>query len=100
MIDKTDNISDKEITEEDLLDFELDDLSPEELSEDSGSGESDEDILELVDLVEEGKRDKLKDSFEGEIADLMKEDEEMTAPTAEISDLEEIRIRRSANRRK
>ena len=90
MIDKTDNISDKEITEEDLLDFELDDLSPEELSEGSGSGESDEDILELVDLVEEGKRDKLKDSFEGEIADLMKEDEDMTAPTAEISDLEEI----------
>lgn len=90
MIDKTDKISDKEITEEDLLDFELDDLSPEELGEGSGSGESDDDILELVDLVEEGKRDKLKDSFEGEIADLMKEDEDVTAPTAEVSDLEEI----------
>ena len=90
MIDKTDEISDKEITEEDLLDFELDDLSPEELGEDSGSGESDDDILELVDLVEEGKRDKLKDSFEGEIADLMKEEEDVTAPTAKISDLEEI----------
>ena len=90
MIDKTDKISDKEITEEDLLDFELDDLSPEELSEGSGSGESDEDILELVDLVEEGKRDKLKDSFEGEIAELVKEEEELTAPTAKISELEEI----------
>jgi carbon monoxide dehydrogenase subunit G len=90
MMDKTDKISDKEITEEDLLDFELDDLSPEELGEGLGSKDSDDDVLELVDLVEEGKRDKLKDSFEGEIADLMKEEDEVTAPTAEISDLEEI----------
>jgi hypothetical protein len=76
MMDKTDKISDKEITEEDLLDFELDDLSPEELGEGLGSKESDDEVLELVDLVEEGKRDKLKDSFEGEIADLMKEEDE------------------------
>ena len=83
MIDQNDKISDKEISEEDLLDFELDDLSPDELV-DSGSGESD-DILELVDLVEQGKKDKLKDSFEGEIAELMKEDEDVAAPTAKIS---------------
>jgi hypothetical protein len=89
VMDKTDKVSDKEITEEDLLDFELDDLSPEELGEGLGSKESDDDILELVDLVEEGKRDKLKDSFEGEIADLMKEEDDVAAPTAEISDLEE-----------
>jgi carbon monoxide dehydrogenase subunit G len=75
-MDKTENISDKEITEEDLLDFELDDLSPEDLGEGVGSKESDEDILELVDLVEEGEQDRLKDSFEGEIADLMKEEDE------------------------
>jgi len=88
MIDQNDRISDKEISEEDLLDFELDDLSPEELV-DSGSGESD-DILELVDLVEQGEKDKLKDSFEGEIAELVKEDEDVAAPTAKISDMEEI----------
>jgi carbon monoxide dehydrogenase subunit G len=90
MIDKTDKISDTEITEEDLLDFELDDLSSDDLVEGTKSGESDDDILELVDLVEEGKRDKLKDSFEGEIADLVNEDEDITAPTAKISDMEEI----------
>jgi hypothetical protein len=88
MIDQNDKISEKEISEEDLLDFELDDLSPDDLVE-SGSGESD-DILELVDLVEQGKEDKLKDSFEGEIAELMEEDEDMAAPTAKISDVEEI----------
>ena len=75
-MDKTEKISDKEITEEDLLDFELDDLSPEDLGEGVGSKESDDDILELVDLVEQGEQDKLKDSFEGEIADLMKEEDE------------------------
>lgn len=94
MVDKGDNISDKEITEEDLLDFELEDLSPEELAADSGSGRSEEDILELVDLVEEGKRDELKDSFGGEIAELMKEEEELQPeglepPPPQVADAQE-----------
>jgi len=97
MVNKGDEISDKEITEEDLLDFELEDLSPEELSEDSGPGRSDEDILELVELVEEGKRDELKDSFGGEIAELMKEEEEeeeiqaedLERPTPQVADVQE-----------
>jgi hypothetical protein len=82
-MDKTEKISDKEITEEDLLDFELDDLSPEDLGEGLGSKGSDDDILELVDIVEEGEQDKLKDSFEGEIADLMKEEDEETSGAGE-----------------
>ena len=41
--------------EEDLLDFEFDDLSPEDFEAESSDSLSDEDIIDLVDIVEPGE---------------------------------------------
>ena len=55
--------------DEALLNFDLDDISDEELGEEAS--DSEEDIIELVNLVEEGPETEISD--DGEIADLIEE---------------------------
>ena len=61
--------------EEDLLDFDLDDLTSEDLVE--GGDEDETEIIELVDLVEKGDRPQ-------------KEDIELSAESAEFDDLDAL----------
>lgn len=73
--------------EEELLDFDFDDLSEEDLNEGGGDSSSDEEILELVDIVEPG--DITEDSESGELAGLFNDAEapEKDSSVAEASDL-------------
>jgi len=81
--------------EEDLLDFDLDDLIEDDIDLENSEPESEEEIIELVDLVEKGKKGKEEEGDE-EIADLFEEDQEpeeeddFEGPTREISGFEEI----------
>ncbi len=60
-------------SEEDLLDFEFDDLSGDDFQEGESEGTSDEEILELVDIVEKGEAAGASES--DEIAQLLDEEE-------------------------
>jgi hypothetical protein len=73
--------------EEELLDFDFDDLSEEDLDEAGGDSSSDEEILELVDIIEPG--DIAEDSESGELAGLFDdaEESEKDSSVAEASDL-------------
>ncbi len=76
--------------EEDLLDFDLDDISPEDLDEE----DSEEEIIDLVDLVEEVKEDQ--GPGDDEIANLLEEDqsreaeEDINFSTDEISGIPDL----------
>ena len=94
MTETGNEITGKEISEEDLLDFKLDDLSLDDLdSGDSGAEDSEEDILELVDLVEEGDRDTISATLDEDIAKLLEEEgdaemlekEDFEIPVEEVS---------------
>ena len=73
--------------EEELLDFDFDELSEEDLKETGGDSSSDEDILELVDIVESGEI--TEDSESDEVAGLLDDAEapEKDSFVAEDSDL-------------
>ena len=76
--------------EEDLLDFDLDDISPEDLDE----GDSEEEVIDLVELVEEVKEDQ--GPGDDEIANLLEEDqsqeaeEDISFSTDEISGMPDL----------
>ncbi|MBW2027913.1 MAG: hypothetical protein JRH06_04620 [Deltaproteobacteria bacterium] len=80
----------KEITEEDLIDFELEDLDFEGEGGDTVA-DTDEEILELVDLVEKGEKEREEGQEEPE--SLIEEEEpgdseeEIEFSTDELSDL-------------
>jgi hypothetical protein len=73
--------------EEELLDFDFDDLSEEDLNEPGGDSSSDEEILELVDIVEPG--DITEDTESDELAGLLDDAEapEKDTSVAEALDL-------------
>jgi len=73
--------------EEELLDFDFDDLSEEDLEAVGGDSSSDEDILELVDIVESGEI--TEDSESDELAGLLDDADapEKDSSVAEDSDL-------------
>jgi pilus assembly protein FimV len=73
--------------EEELLDFDFDDLSEEDLDEAGGDSSSDEEILELVDIIEPGEI--TEDSEPDELAGLFDDAEasEKDSSVAEVSDL-------------
>ncbi len=73
--------------EEELLDFDFDDLSEEDLEEFGVDASSDEEILDLVDMIEPG--DITEDSESGEPAGLLDDAEapEKDVSVAEASDL-------------
>ncbi len=70
-MEKEDQELEEEIDgEDDLLDFDLDDISPEDIEEEIS--ESEEEIIELVDLVKEGK--KTEDKGDVELEELLVEE--------------------------
>ncbi|MBW1705475.1 MAG: hypothetical protein JRJ86_09970 [Deltaproteobacteria bacterium] len=73
--------------EEELLDFDFDDLSEEDLDEAGGDSSSDEEILELVDIVEPGEI--TEDSESDELAGLLDDTDtpEKDKSVADASDL-------------
>jgi hypothetical protein len=76
--------------EDELLNFDLDDLSEEDFEQESS--DSEEGIIELVDLVEEGEG--VEEAVEGDFAELLQEEEtaeeeSLEASTQEISALED-----------
>ena len=73
--------------EEELLDFDFDDLSEEDLEESGGDFSADEEILELVDIVEPGEIPE--DSESDELGGLLDDAEapEKDSSVAEDSDL-------------
>jgi len=73
--------------EEDLLDLSLDDLTPEDAGQEAPESESEEEIIELVDLVKEGKR--TEDKGDVELEELLVE---------EGSDEEELEIEEGPTR--
>ena len=73
--------------EEDLLDLSLDDLTPEDIGQEGPESESEEEIIELVDLVKEGKR--TEDKGDVELEELLVE---------EGSDEEELEIEEGPTR--
>ena len=78
--------------EEDLFDFDLEDITPEDLAE-AVSG-SDSDVIELVDLVEEGSGDQALGDEEGlrlvEEDDSQEAIEDISISTDEISAIPDI----------
>lgn len=87
---KDDDVLEGMDNEEDLLDFDLEDITPEELDE----GDSDEEVIDLVDLVEEGKGEKAPE--DDEIANLLEpeqpqlSEEDISFSTDEISGIPDI----------
>jgi len=73
--------------EEELLDFDFDDLSEEDLNEAGGDSSSDEEILELVDIVEPG--DITEDTESDKLSGLLDDTEapEKDSSVAQASDL-------------
>ncbi len=88
---KDDDVLEGMDNEEDLLDFDLEDITPEDL----GEGDSEEEVIELVDLVEEGKGGG-PGAGDHELSDLLEEDssqevvEEINFSTDEISGIPDI----------
>ena len=55
----------EQLDDEDLLNFDLDDISPEDLDQESAEEESEQEIIELVDRVEKGEQEKNKNCTPG-----------------------------------
>jgi hypothetical protein len=70
-------------TEEDLLDFEFDDLSKEDVEAASGGSTEDEDIIELDDIVETGE--PVEDAESEDITRVL--DEEEIASESEVTEV-------------
>ena len=79
--------------QEELLDLSLDDLSPDDIDQGETREQSDEEIIELLDLVEKGE--KGLEEANGEVAQFLKEDEQevtigdIIATVEAVSDKEE-----------
>ena len=78
--------------EEDLLNFDLDDISLDEMDQATGSG-SDEDVIELVNLVEEGET-AAEEPADMDLGNMLEENQSIEAglvkdeATADLSDVE------------
>ena len=86
-MEKDDQTLDESIeNEEDLLNFDLDDISPEDIEE-AGS-EPEEETIELVDLVEKGE--DVNDAGDEEIAQLLEDDQPIEGESDEEVSSDEI----------
>lgn len=82
-MDKEDDLLEGQTdSEENLFDLSLDDLTPEDIDHEPAEEETDEDIIELMDLVEKGEKDL--ESGDWELAPFLEEEK----PTEELKSTE------------
>ncbi|MBW1804970.1 MAG: hypothetical protein JRJ06_01105, partial [Deltaproteobacteria bacterium] len=68
-MEKDDEILEMQMDDEELLNFDLGDLSPEDMEQEPAEGDADDEIIELMDLVEKGEA-----AGAGDVAELPEED--------------------------
>ncbi len=75
--------------EEDLLDFEFDDLSPEDLDAESSDLSSDDDIIDLIDIIEPGE---MADTSKTDELSQLLNDDDIFADEAKTDDFSDMSL--------